>query len=527
MIVQTVARLRRPFFGATNVSPGQRVLLACIAATFPVAAIALRFRCVGCLLEHYDDAYITYRYARNLATGHGLVFNPGEATDSASSWLYTLLLALGYRLGIHDLRALSLGLGLAGAAVTGAVVMLACLARTNRWWLSLGLAAATGCHGFIAGWAVSGMETLFFTALVALAVYRLFVLRTLGWTESLLVSACVLTRLEGLLLAAAFAVLALARALAGDAVASQRRRVAMQAGAVALAFAVFLLFKWRSYGTLLPHAFELKRITSLYAPDPNALFRLWLALAPCLLLLGGAGLLHVSRDLHGAVFVSYCALSAASLALGPSADWARYSVHMLPVAAILGCIPLSILWQHVPVLAIAALISLGLDARGAFQEIQNSNQMGQGHAKCRETVGRYIESNLSPGSWVVSSDIGAIAYAAPSIRFIDTVGLTSSDILRARSKASSPEPILFAKQPLVIADSCDGSCTKPRQFSADHWLSRDHYWLTPLPAHERYFDQLKDGRELTRCVTSDKFVVGAAKFTRRVPGPAQDAQRIK
>ena len=160
---------------------------------------------------------------------------------------------------------------------------------------------------------------------------------------------------------------------------------------------------------------------------------------------------------------------------------------------------------------VAAMIYLGFDARGSFLELQHSNEVGQGHATCRETVGRYLEGHLAPGSWVVSSDIGAIAYRAPSIRFIDTVGLTSSDILQARS----PEPILFAKQPLVIADSCDGTCTKPRQFSADHWLSRDHYWLTPLPPHDRYFNHLKDGQELTRCVTPDNLVVGAATFKRR------------
>src|SRR6476620_5659196 len=106
MIAQTVARLRR-LARALTASTGYRILLVCIAASFPLVAIAYRFRCASCLLKHYDDAYITYRYARNLATGHGLVFNPGEATDSASSWLYTLLLALGYRLGVHDLPALS------------------------------------------------------------------------------------------------------------------------------------------------------------------------------------------------------------------------------------------------------------------------------------------------------------------------------------------------------------------------------------------------------------------------------------
>ena len=41
-----------------------------------------------------DDAYITYRYARNLATGAGFVYNPGEPVLGTTTPLYTSLLAL-------------------------------------------------------------------------------------------------------------------------------------------------------------------------------------------------------------------------------------------------------------------------------------------------------------------------------------------------------------------------------------------------------------------------------------------------
>src|SRR5688500_1706387 len=39
-----------------------------------------------------DDAYISYRYARNLADGAGLTFNPGERVEGYSNLLYVLLL---------------------------------------------------------------------------------------------------------------------------------------------------------------------------------------------------------------------------------------------------------------------------------------------------------------------------------------------------------------------------------------------------------------------------------------------------
>ena len=43
----------------------------------------------------YDDAFITFRYAANLAHGHGLVFNPGERVEGYSNFLWTVLLGIG------------------------------------------------------------------------------------------------------------------------------------------------------------------------------------------------------------------------------------------------------------------------------------------------------------------------------------------------------------------------------------------------------------------------------------------------
>ena len=48
-----------------------------------------------------DDAFISFRYARNLAEGHGLVFNPGFArVEGYTNLLWVLLLAPFARLGL-------------------------------------------------------------------------------------------------------------------------------------------------------------------------------------------------------------------------------------------------------------------------------------------------------------------------------------------------------------------------------------------------------------------------------------------
>ena len=48
-----------------------------------------------------DDAFIAFRYARNLADGHGLVFNRGERVEGFTDFLWVLELAGLWRLGVR------------------------------------------------------------------------------------------------------------------------------------------------------------------------------------------------------------------------------------------------------------------------------------------------------------------------------------------------------------------------------------------------------------------------------------------
>src|SRR5687768_4338727 len=58
----------------------------------------------GTLLMPLDDTYIHFQYARQMASGEPYVYNPGDAaTSGGTSFLYPILLALGYKLGFTDL----------------------------------------------------------------------------------------------------------------------------------------------------------------------------------------------------------------------------------------------------------------------------------------------------------------------------------------------------------------------------------------------------------------------------------------
>ena len=54
-----------------------------------------------------DDAYISFRYARNLALSGELVFNLGERVEGYTNFLWTVMLALGIKLGCRPGRAVA------------------------------------------------------------------------------------------------------------------------------------------------------------------------------------------------------------------------------------------------------------------------------------------------------------------------------------------------------------------------------------------------------------------------------------
>ena len=116
-----------------------------------------------------DDAYITFRYSRNLAEGLGFVYNPGEPVLGTSTPLFTLILALFMLFKIPPVTA-ALGLSLFSSGLTAVILY--------RFALSLRftLVAVVPALAYML-WPRSlvgdtcGMETAFFTLLVTAAFY--------------------------------------------------------------------------------------------------------------------------------------------------------------------------------------------------------------------------------------------------------------------------------------------------------------------------------------------------------------------
>ena len=114
-----------------------------------------------------DDPYITYRYARNFALGHGFIYNRGDRVLSTTAPLYALMLAIGARLGA-DVPTLSNALG--ALAFWAAAESLFLLGQRHRASWS-GLIAAILCASSPLLWLTLGFETGLYIALVCWAYW--------------------------------------------------------------------------------------------------------------------------------------------------------------------------------------------------------------------------------------------------------------------------------------------------------------------------------------------------------------------
>lgn len=117
-------------------------------------------------LQHYltDDTFIHLQYARNLAEGRGLVFNPGERVYGCTSPLWVTLLADGIALGFDGLKVARV---LGALATLWSVALFLQLMRRNLKTPAVRVAAtvAWAGHAWMLRWSLSGMETPLVVAL--------------------------------------------------------------------------------------------------------------------------------------------------------------------------------------------------------------------------------------------------------------------------------------------------------------------------------------------------------------------------
>jgi len=212
-----------------------------------------------------DDAFITFRYARNLIAGHGFVFNLGEHVLGTTTPLYTIYLAIVGKTGLDFIlvgKLTNIVADTAGVALLFVVVSRA-YNRLVAWVVALFVLVSPYNLQFSA----SGMETGIYTFLILLVIY----LYELGqWKLMVLVGGgVVLVRPDGLI---ALVVIAIFWLVDGKDL-KAGMKYAFLTGLVILPW--FIFATWY-FGSPIPQSVTAKALTYRSSVHMEWLYNLWI-----------------------------------------------------------------------------------------------------------------------------------------------------------------------------------------------------------------------------------------------------------
>jgi hypothetical protein len=161
---------------------------------------------VRVLLAYYsnytaDDSFITFRYAENIASGKGFVYNEGERVLGTTTPLYTVLLALLVKLGLPIVlvaRMINIGTD----CLTGTLIFL--LLREFKLGVAAFAAFFYVLFPRVIVWSIAGMETSLFVFFITASLY--FYYKENFNLTFLFLGSTFLTRVDGVILGLAILV---------------------------------------------------------------------------------------------------------------------------------------------------------------------------------------------------------------------------------------------------------------------------------------------------------------------------------
>lgn len=412
-----------------------------------------------------DDSWIHQTYGRNLAQYGEWSFIPGQPGAASTSPLYTVLLSVGYAVGVpYAIWTHSLGVIALWAAATLAARMAVRLLPGQQYvdWCA-GLAMLTTWHLVWA--AASGMETMLFSMLTLLLIYVVWrawdclkdgqprFIIVWGTATGVTTALITLARPEGILLGGLCGLAVLAAVQK-----SHLRALLIYVPAALVAFALvltpYLILNLQLTGGLLPDTASAKfeqHAILLSEPLLSRIGRLLTAILAGgqVLLLPGmvAAVAIISRRGRSALLYTLPLLWAVSLIvlyavrLPASYQHGRYVIPALPGMVLMGAVGTVYLISYfnkqsrrnmvgrilmrtalISVVAMQLLFVLLIGAGAYARDVTIINEEMVESAY-------WIRDNLPPDELLAIHDIGAVGYFAPRPELLDIAGLVSPEVI--------------------------------------------------------------------------------------------------
>jgi hypothetical protein len=487
-----------------------------------------------------DDAFITYRYARNLAAGHGFFYNVGQPVLSTTAPLYALVLAAG-ALVWPDLPSLANALSVVALWV-GAVLIFTIGYREKAFWVSILAALMYILYPLL--WLSLGLETATFLALGlgALAAYRAGRLHG----AAILLALATMTRGDGLILVSvvmADCVLAwLIQRQAGQTWSSRATTLIPALGTLALYMAMMLpMVVWLTwqFGSPLPATLGAKRaqaelgVTGFYAHTTylqglGILARARLAQSPLVLLFVPAvvvGLLAMwRRGQWVRLIVAWGAAHLVAYAVLGVTPYYWYYAPLLPglvCAAALGVVESVrwlgrrgvgrlVTWGAGGLWVAGLLVALVCPDWAMVQALEGpvpppddpvSKVLPEAKAGIYEQAGRWLHDNTPAGAVVGVTEVGVMGYYAQR-PMVDFLGLLEPDVSAALGRGDlywallhyQPDYLaLTAISPLYAYDLRADSWFQAAYASVQS-LDDSHFWGSPVTIYQRRAERIPLGK---------------------------------
>jgi len=378
-----------------------------------------------------DDALITYRYADNIATGIGFVYNPGEHILGTSTPLYTLILATLRLLGIPVPLASNVLNFLASIAIV-AVTMVLVQQLSGSSITGMLAVSILLVQGSFLRYSMAGMETPLYTLLIVATFFAFINQHT--WLSATLAALAALTRLDGLGIVGAVLL----------ACWIQRRRLPLKEMlTVALILAPWVVFAFLYFGSPIPLAMLAKQQHLRASGGSKFWIWDWLFLRPLkaelylpLFMLCGVVWLLCKRSNFSrwmaimawliAYLVAYTAVAidfyewylvpvypvlAGFAALGLHGIWTLVSKHWPPVVQVLGSV-------------VGLALVLNPYLWNAYESVRGYKQYLVCVEGTRVLAGAWLRDHTPTNTRVAAGAIGHIGYESKRY-IIDTAGLVT------------------------------------------------------------------------------------------------------
>ncbi len=380
--------------------------------------------------NQYDDSYLSFKYSINLADHGTMRYNLSDKPMMPGSPLYVTVLAVCYKLGLHNLELVSCALNIIALGTIAAFVFLA----LGGSWLALGMSIVAALHGFISGWAVMAMDTVPFASLLLVFSYYTFVREHRAISIVLLILICTM-RIEGVLMVVPWLMMNFWR----------KKHVL----ALLLSLVLFYCFNLYYYGELMPASYYAKKYLAYYHSQPQYLIHLWLtfASAPVIIFLASmfTGSFWDSKLKYLAVYIG---LSGMVCLMGPSDNWARYSVHLLPLMCLFTPFVLKRKSESAIVIVLFALQAWSTTTwmcanASALAPVQSA----------RREVALWMNANLDKNQWVLSTDFAEIGYVAKEFQFLDMSGLVTDEVRKCYEHGQNIQSVIDKYKPAYLVDT--------------------------------------------------------------------------